>query len=154
MYFPELLGPLLRTLIHLTSPSCVPPSGPPVKIVISYKIRSLPKETPFWIAFGLWFLFQPVLARRWVRPAQSKNAPPEGEPNTTEPWRQFGADDDADRIFVFVAYRRPESITWHVPETDKELMEGVGARGTSAKKGDDTFETILFMAMGMDNPGE
>ena len=138
VYFPELFGPLLRTLIHLTSPSCVSSSWLPAKIVVSYMIRSLPKETPFWTAFGLWFSFQSVLARR----------------DASEPWRQFGADEDTDRTFVFVAHRRPESIAWHVPETDKELMEGVGARDTTTKKGDDTFETILFMAMGIDNTSE
>ncbi|KAG8213461.1 putative methyltransferase-domain-containing protein [Butyriboletus roseoflavus] len=151
VYFPELLGPLLRTLIHLTSASCALSSGPPTKIVISYKIRSLPKETPFWTAFGLWFSFQPVLARRRVRPVVSKNVPPGNKLDASEPWRRFGADEDAGRTFVFVAHRRPESITWHVPKSDKELMEGVGARGTTTKKGDDTFETILFMAMGIDN---
>ena len=152
VYFPELFGPLLRTLIHLTSPS----SGPPVKIVISYKIRSLLKETPFWIAFGLWFSFQPVLARRRVRPFERSilNAPPGNKPDASEPWRQLGANEDADRTFVFVAYRRPESIAWPILNTDKELMEGIGARNTVKKKGDDTFETILFMAMGIDNTSE
>ena len=154
VYFPELLGPLLRTLIHLTSSSCAPLSVPPVKIVISYKVRSLPRETPFWSAFGLWFSFQPVLARRRVRPTESKRAPPDDEPDAPESWRQIGADEDADRTFVFVAHRRPESIAWHVPETDKELMDGVGTRGTTSKKGDDTFELILFMAMGIDDIGE
>ena len=149
VYFPELLGPLLRTLIHLTSLSCVPSSGLSLKIVISYKIRSLSKETPFWSAFGLWFSFRPVLARRRVRPIESKSALPDNEPDA--PWKQFGAEEDADRTFVFVAYHRPESITWNVPETDKELIEGVGARGTTSKKGDDTFEMILFMAMAVDN---
>ncbi|KAI9568202.1 hypothetical protein HD554DRAFT_2205118 [Boletus coccyginus] len=138
VYFPELLGPLLRTLIHLTSPSFAPSSGLSLKIVISYKIRSLSKETPFWSAFGLWFSFQPVL-----------DTPPDDESDA--PWKQFAADEDADQTFVFVAYRQPESIAWNVPETDKELMEGVGARGTTSKKGDDTFETILFMAMAVDN---
>ncbi|KAH0832894.1 hypothetical protein J3R83DRAFT_11846 [Lanmaoa asiatica] len=149
VYFPELFGPLLRTLIHLTSPFCVSPS--PVKVVISYKIRSLPKETPFWTAFGLWFSFQPALARSRVRSIESKNAPPDDEPDAPDPWRQFGADQDADQTFVFVAHRRPESIAWHVPKADKELMEGVGARDTTTRKGDDRFETILFMAMEIDN---
>jgi hypothetical protein len=154
VYFTELLGPLLRTLIHLTSPSCAPSLGPPVKIVISYKVRSLSKETPFWSAFGLWFSFQPVLARRRVRPTESKRAPPDDEPDAPESWRQIGTDEDADRTFVFVAHRRPESVAWHVPETDKELMDGVGARDTTSKKGDDAFEMIFFMAMGIDNIGE
>lgn len=149
VYFPELLAPLLRTLIHLTSPSFAPLSGLSLKIVMSYKIRSLSKETPFWSAFGLWFSFWPVLARHRVRPIESKTALPDDESDA--PWKQFGADEDADQTFVFVAYRRPESIAWNVPETDKELMEGVGARGTTSKKGDDMFETILFMNMAVDD---
>ncbi|KAG6370841.1 hypothetical protein JVT61DRAFT_11053 [Boletus reticuloceps] len=103
VYFPELLGPLLRTLVHLTSLPRAPSSGPPIKI-ISYKIRSLSKETPFRSAFGQWFSFQPVLARRRVRPIEGKNAPVEGEPNTPEPWRQFVAHEGTDRTFVFVAH--------------------------------------------------
>ena len=81
--------------------------------------------------------------RRLVRPTESKKAPPDDEP---ESWTQIGADEGADRTFVFVAHRRPESIAWNVPEIDKELMEGV-----DVQKGDDTFETILFMAMGVDS---
>ncbi|KAF8557121.1 hypothetical protein OG21DRAFT_1505750 [Imleria badia] len=156
VYFPELFGPLLRTLIHLTSLPWAPSSesGPPVKSVISYKIRSISKETPFWSAFGLWFSFHPILARHRVRPIESKHAPLDDEPDATEVWRQFGTLEDTDRTFVFVAHRRPESFAWHVPETDKELMEGVGARGTAATKGDDTFETILLMSMGIDNTSE
>ena len=147
VYFPELFGPLLRTLIHLTSLPCLAL----VKIVLSYKIRSLSKETPFWSAFGLWFSFQPVLARRRVQPIESKNAPFD---DGLGPWRQFEAYEDRDRTFVFVAHRRPESLAWDVPESDKELMEGVGAQDTIATKGDDTFETILFMSMGIDDTGE
>jgi hypothetical protein len=33
-------------------------------------------------------------------------------------------------------------------------MDGVGARDTTSKKGDDAFEMIFFMAMGIDNIGE
>ncbi|KAF9234227.1 hypothetical protein BU15DRAFT_52886 [Melanogaster broomeanus] len=134
VYFPELFGPLLRTLIHLTAQ---PSSCPPVKLVISYKIRSLTKETPFWTAFGLWFSFQPILARRRIPAARLLLL--------------FGADDGADRTFIFVASRRPESVTWDVPVSDRDLMEGVGAKGTPVRKGDDTFETILFM--GIDDTG-
>ncbi|KAF9223897.1 hypothetical protein BS17DRAFT_754019 [Gyrodon lividus] len=151
VYFPELFGPLLRTLIHLTSPPCIPPrpSSSPVKLVVSYKIRSLHMETPFWTAFGLWFSFQPVLARRRIPPVES--ALRNDDSDNPEPWRQFGADDDADRTFIFVAFRRPESMGWDVPESDRDLVGGIGARGTLGKKGDDTFEAILFM--GMDDTG-
>ena len=100
------------------------------------------------MAFGLWFSFRPILARRrtWCKDAFLSEA--------SESWRQFGADEYVDRTFVFVAHRRPESIAWNVPETDAELMAGVGAWNTSTKKADDTFETILFMAMRLDSTGE
>ncbi|KIJ12788.1 hypothetical protein PAXINDRAFT_117737 [Paxillus involutus ATCC 200175] len=147
VYFPGLFGPLLRTLIHLTSPPYAPPlaSSPPIKLIISYKIRSLQMETPFWTAFGLWFSFQPVLARRRILPVGS--AARDDDSDSPGPWGQFGADDHADRTFIFVAYRRPESMAWDVPDSDKDLVDGVDARGTPTKKGDDTFEAILFMGI-------
>ncbi|KIK91604.1 hypothetical protein PAXRUDRAFT_34878 [Paxillus rubicundulus Ve08.2h10] len=147
VYFPGLFGPLIRTLIHLTSLPCVPPppSSTPVKLIISYKVRNLQMETPFWSAFGLWFSFQPVLARRRILPVGS--AARDDDSDNPEPWRQFGADDHAGRTFIFIAYRRPESMAWDVPKNDKDLTDGVGARGTPTKKGDETFETILFMSI-------
>ncbi|KAF8841800.1 hypothetical protein BDN67DRAFT_1002090 [Paxillus ammoniavirescens] len=146
VYFPGLFGPLLRTLIHLTSPPYAPPpSSPPIKLIISYKIRSLQMEAPFWTAFGLWFSFQPVLARRRILPVGS--AARDDDSDSSGPWMQFGADDHAERTFIFVAYRRPESMAWNVPESDKDLTDGVDARGTPTKKGDDTFEAILFMGI-------
>ncbi|KIM53259.1 hypothetical protein SCLCIDRAFT_1222989, partial [Scleroderma citrinum Foug A] len=147
VYFPELLGPLLRTLIHLTSLSCsTSVDSKPVRIVISYKIRSLPKESPFWSAFGLWFTFQPVLFRRGATYCNDGGMIEElGELQ----WSRFGAAnaDSKDHTFIFVAYRRPESFAWEVPPSDWDLIDGVGARGTPARKGDDTFETMLFMTM-------
>ena len=74
----------------------------------------------------------PVLVRRRVRPTGSKRAPPDDDP---ESWRQIGADEDADRTFVFVAYRRPELIAWHASGTDKELMEGMGPEHSIQKVG-------------------
>jgi len=53
VYFPELLAPLLRTLLALTT-------GSPVQVILATKIRSLAKESPFWYAFGMWFDFEPV----------------------------------------------------------------------------------------------
>ncbi|EPQ26587.1 uncharacterized protein PFL1_05908 [Pseudozyma flocculosa PF-1] len=65
VYFPELLPPLLRSLIDLTDPATggnggitTPTSSP--EVIISYKIRSLVKEQPFWSAFGSWFDYQPT----------------------------------------------------------------------------------------------
>jgi hypothetical protein len=65
VYFSHLLAPLLHTLNHLTS---VPPSSPQPGVIISNRIRSLPKEIPFWSAFGVWFSYEPVLYRRDRRP--------------------------------------------------------------------------------------
>lgn len=137
VYFPELFAPLLRTLLQLSSsPFCFLPSTPDISehelvIIISYKIRSLSKETAFWSAFGLWFKFEPVLVR---------------DPSDDGSWRRFGPSLEDDS-FIFVAYRRPESLIWNVPEDDRDLLSGVGAQGTSSRKSDDTFETLLLMTM-------
>ncbi|KAF8202206.1 hypothetical protein BJ912DRAFT_842562 [Pholiota molesta] len=140
VYFPELLGPLLRTLLHLSSPPFVnlsPSSTSPgdrLSIYISYKLRSLAKETPFWSAFGLWFEFGPVLVRTKSEGAE---------------WKRFGADFD-DTTFLFIARRRPESYNWDIPSCDRELLTGVGAHGTDTSKEDDTFENLLLMALNSD----
>ncbi|KAI0300809.1 hypothetical protein BC826DRAFT_621383 [Russula brevipes] len=130
VYFPELLAPLLRSLLHLTTPTRASPAASP-QVVLSYKIRSLTKETAFWSAFGLWFTLAPVL----VRPRLDDNG---------ARWARFDACGDGD-VFVFVARRKPESFAWAVPEDDGALLEGVGARGTPERKGDDGFELFLLM---------
>ncbi|EJD06514.1 uncharacterized protein FOMMEDRAFT_131441 [Fomitiporia mediterranea MF3/22] len=122
VYFPHLLAPLLRTLLQLTSPPFELP-GQSAELIISYKIRSLVKECAFWSAFGLWFTFAPVLARL-------------GD------WHIFG-----EESFVFVGYRRPESLEWVIPDNDDDLLAGIGALGTSMPKSDDTFETLLLTQM-------
>jgi hypothetical protein len=136
VYFPELIGPLLRTLLHLTAP--VPIQTSPVlvspQVILSYKIRSLSKEAPFWSAFGLWFTFTPVLVRA------------HSEDNSSR-WERFDSGGDGD-VFLFVARRRSESFSWIVPEDDVALLEGVGARGTEERKGDDGFEMLLLMRVG------
>ena len=55
-------------------------------------------------------------------------------------WHSFGPDGA-----IFVARRRPESIDWAVPDSDTDLLTGVGALGTSMRKIDDTFESLLMM---------
>jgi hypothetical protein len=130
VYFPELLAPLLRTLLQLTV------AHDPV-LVISYKVRSLAKESAFWSALGLWFSYGPVLTRRAASLAVDSQA---------EDWSRFGAAWD-EPMFVFVGRRRPESRAWTVPYDNRELLDGIGARGTNTRKGDDTFETLLFMAL-------
>ncbi|KAJ7476022.1 putative methyltransferase-domain-containing protein [Mycena latifolia] len=130
VYFPELLAPLLRSCIELSSPPFVAvPSD--VELIISYKIRSLAKETPFWAAFGLWFEFVPALVQKTT-------------PGEVSAWQRFGAHLE-DPTFVFVARRREQSFNWSVPPSDEDLMYGV--------KGDDTFETLLLMSLdGSDEP--
>jgi hypothetical protein len=132
IYFPDLFAPLLRTLLDLTSPPFTSELSDTVVgplIFISYKVRSLTKESTFWAAFGLWFEFRPVLVRR--------------KSNSTQ-WRCFGVDSE-DTTFLFVARRRPESCYWTTLLSDKDLLSGVGANGTGSPKLDDTFENLLMM---------
>ena len=144
MYFPHLLAPLLRSLLHLTQLSndqcCIAP-----EVIISYKVRSYSKETPFWSALGLWFSLEPVLVR--TRPdGIGDSAPNDGE--TPFQWHFFGNTDESEDIYlVIVAHRRTESYDWQIPTDDEALLNGIGANGTSACKGDDTFETLLLMHM-------
>jgi len=126
VYFPELFAPLLRTLLHLTTPGLAVADP---HIVISYKMRSLTMETPFWSAFGLWFTFAPVLVR--TRAGDSS-------------WERISARGN-EEVFVFSARRRPESFSWSVPEDDAALLEGVGGWGTQERKSDDVFELLLLM---------
>ncbi|KXN91651.1 hypothetical protein AN958_12503 [Leucoagaricus sp. SymC.cos] len=135
VYFPELFGPLLRSLIQLTSRLFVRDSPQP-SIIISHKVRSLVKETPFWSAFGLWFGFSPVL----VKPSSNLSQQEE-----EEEWRRFGEDAD-DILLVLLAHRRPESLGWKVPPDDWALMAGIGARNIDERKSDDTFESLLLMS--------
>jgi hypothetical protein len=100
-------------------------------MILSYKIRSLSKEAPFWSAFGLWFTFTPVLVRTRSEDTSSR-------------WQRFDSGGDGE-VFLFVARRRSESFSWIVPEDDVALLEGVGGRGTEERKGDDGFEMLLLM---------
>ncbi|KAF8525945.1 putative methyltransferase-domain-containing protein [Hysterangium stoloniferum] len=118
VYFPELFGPLLRSLIQLSSPPFASKKQP-VEIIISYMIRSLPKETPFWSAFGLWFDFAPVLVRQ----------------RASEQWTRYGDNQDVN-CFIFIARRKTESLAWTIPDDDIIL-----------KKGNDAFETLLLMSL-------
>jgi len=129
VYFPELLAPLLRSLIHVTSLN-LSNSNPGPTVIISYKIRSLTKENPFWSAFGLWFDFYPVNRRS----------------SPTDDWRRMGDGQD-DQMFVFTATRRKGSQSWDIPERDEDLLAGVGANGTPNPKSDDTFETLLLFSV-------
>ncbi|KAJ3720833.1 putative methyltransferase-domain-containing protein [Lentinula guzmanii] len=131
IYFPELLGPLLRTIIEL---SLHPIAGPRIQVLVSYKIRSLPKESPFWGAFGLWFMYEPVLVREKL---------PDGSLSS---WQRYGSAFEGP-MFIFAARRRPESLEWIIPSDDRDLLSGFGAHGTMCPKSDDTFETLLLMSL-------
>ena len=146
MYFPHLLAPLLHSLIHLTS---LQPWSPQPTIIISYKIRSLPKEIPFWSAFGLWFSYEPVLYRL------RRHSPPshqgiegggdyESDRNPETDWARYHTPSST---YIFIARRKNVSLSWTVPESDKDLLEGVGAYGDRRRKGDDTFELMMLMNM-------
>ena len=153
VYFPDLLAPLLRSLIQLTS---LPPSSPQPTIIISYRIRSLPKEIPFWSAFGLWFSYEPVLYRRSqhpLLPSHQENGdyetgrPPSNTHSNVEPetdWARYHA---ASSTYIFIAHRKNISLNWSVPEGDRDLLEGVGAYGDRRRKGDDVFELMMLMDM-------
>ncbi|KAM0791791.1 hypothetical protein ACM66B_004054 [Microbotryomycetes sp. NB124-2] len=159
VYFPFLYPPLLRTLIGLTQPrdnqddetSTSATMFSPV-LLFSYKIRSLTRETPFWVAFGRWFEFDPVLVAQ-IEPDEAALDKAAGEINggtkTSDAlklgtWQRFGVGDE-DELFVFVCRRRPESLAWTVPMDDEALMGGGGAEGRST--GDDQFERILLCSI-------
>ena len=145
MYFPSLLAPLLRSLLHLTTPPLVDArSGHSPTVIISYKIRSLAKEAPFWSAFGLWFNFSPVLVRRKQGVG---NTPAADYTSNTGHWIRYSPGDLSDETFVFVATRRPESMCWRIPQDDGELLAGVGAYNSNQPRSDDQFEQLLLMGM-------
>jgi len=135
VYFPELLAPLLRSLIHLTSSQCDQPT-----VIISYKIRSLPKESPFWSAFGLWFDWAPVLY--YEKTADS--SPDAADNSSVASWTRYHS---ASSTYLFVAQRKVASLSWKIPESDLDLLEGVGAEGDDSRKADEGFEVMLLMEL-------
>ncbi|KZS92456.1 hypothetical protein SISNIDRAFT_412873 [Sistotremastrum niveocremeum HHB9708] len=125
VYFPQLLAPLLRSLLHLTSS----PFNPEAQVIIAYKIRSLEKENAFWCAFGRWFSFEPVLVRS----------------RESQMWSRLGSENSA---FIFIARRKFRSLTWTVPPDDHSLLNNLGDAPVP-NDGSDSFETLLLM--GLDN---
>ena len=118
----------------------------PPEVLISYKVRSLAKESPFWSAFGLWFAFRPVSARRILGRVWKHGSEKNGDSALQYgDWYTYGI--DGDTSFLFSAFRLPESYGWTIPEDDEELLSGVGASGNISPKSDDTFESILLMSM-------
>ncbi|EJD49537.1 hypothetical protein AURDEDRAFT_59449 [Auricularia subglabra TFB-10046 SS5] len=117
IYFPELLAPLLRTLLALTDKD----SGTAAEIILAYKMRSQTKEGPFWAAFGMWFAFERVAG------ALKATAPQE-----------------PDELFLFTARRKAHTLAWPVPDDDAGLLHGAGLPN---REGSDAFELMLLMAM-------
>jgi predicted nicotinamide N-methyase len=144
VYFPELLAPLLQTLIYLTR------SPETVEVIIGYKVRSYSKEEAFWKAFGVWFDFAPVICRN----------------KDTSDWRRFGSkavdfdqphrgsdekskDEEADaedEMFVFVAQRKESTLDCRAPPDDEHLLGGWLLRQGRLEQGSgaETFELILL----------
>ncbi|KAJ9479243.1 putative Protein-lysine N-methyltransferase EFM6 (putative) [Pseudozyma hubeiensis] len=173
VYFPELLPPLLRSIIMLSScgsqaesNGVASASGP--ELIISYKIRSLTKEQPFWSALDSWFDFRAVDCRQARCPDHKKQT--EGQIATEDDathWHRFGsqgkdygASPDSDQeLFVFVGHRRKDTFGCLAPESDTDLMQGkrrrpcLGAEGETSFKlepsgGQDYFEWLLLSNMG------
>lgn len=133
----------------MTAPPFVRREQPP-EVLISYKVRSLAKETPFWSSFGLWFSFKPVFVRRKTLHSHSSSDSEGSDESDSQwgNWHTLGIEGDAS--FLFSAFRLPESYGWTIPRSDEELLSGVGARGTLTSKSDDTFESILLMGIDVD----
>ena len=132
-------------MLHLTSPRSneISASALPT-VIIAYKIRSLPKETPFWNAFGLWFEFSPVLSRGALSKDGHEN---EMEMDGKDQWTRFSPGEPSDDTFVLVATRRPESLSWTIPDDDAVLLAGVGSYNSDTPRSDDQFEQLLLMGM-------
>ncbi|SPO25927.1 uncharacterized protein UTRI_03292 [Ustilago trichophora] len=171
VYFPELLPPLLRSIISLSGyglahDECSSSEKMGPELIISYKIRSLTKEQPFWSALGSWFDFQAVDCRTFPRKGTSTDDESETE------WHRFGsqgqdygASADSDQeLFVFVGHRRKDTTGCLAPESDADLMQGKRLRPRQASNeegrhdGDyelvspssreDYFEWLLLSNMG------
>lgn len=119
VYFPELLAPLLRTLIALTAGECGP------EVVVGYKVRSLTKEQPFWTAFGAWFDMLPVECRapgeRESHVFGSLASHTGRAPAAAARGGQAPADGE---FFVFIARRRPATLAATPPASDALLLAG------------------------------
>ncbi|GAC94085.1 hypothetical protein PHSY_001654 [Pseudozyma hubeiensis SY62] len=154
VYFPELLPPLLRSIIMLSScgsqvdcNSASPAFGP--ELIISYKIRSLTKEQPFWSALDSWFDFRAVDCRSTRGPDHKMQSEEQIAPdNEASHWHRFGsqgedygASADSDQeLFVFVGHRRKDTIGCLAPESDTDLMQGKRCRPCLGPEGETTLE--------------
>lgn len=151
VYFTELLAPLLRSLIQLTSET--PEASQCPTVIIAYKIRSMAKEEPFWIALGHWFDVEVVNVRSKGRRGWG-------------PWHRFGSlrqdlagndgdcsggDDETaieDAYFLFIAKRKSETIGRRAPEQDAQLMAGMMLAAVDDSKGSDGNSTVNELVQG------
>lgn len=146
VYFPELLAPLLRSLIHLTQPS--PDTNATPTILIAYKIRSLSKEQPFWNNLGVWFDVEIVACR--YRNKQNKWGSSHRFGSFTADLDESQRDtetDAEDDYFVFIARRKKTTHHFEAPGDDEKLMSGYMFCNDPAS-GDTPSETRLVRGEG------
>ncbi|KAF9143287.1 hypothetical protein BGX30_000879 [Mortierella sp. GBA39] len=115
VYFPELYSPLIQTLKEITLVG-------ETKILFGYKERAIWKESPFWEEFGRFFDMEAVRIER--HPVNEVG----GEEEEEDGMRLFGCDGE-DRLYVFVATKRPED----------QILRGA----------DDTLATLMMMQIGL-----
>ncbi|KAG2234148.1 hypothetical protein INT48_002311 [Thamnidium elegans] len=97
VYFPELFGMLLDTLLDVCDLN--------TQVVIGYKCRSLEKEVGFWQDyFGRYFRYEPV--RNQIK-------------NEEEGCQLLGAEE---QLFVFVGTKRPENQVKAADDTFTTLL--------------------------------
>lgn len=160
VYFPELLPPLLRSLIHLTQiPSEGSSESPPV--IIAYKIRSLSKEQPFWNILGIWFEVQ-IVHCRYRHPADSAS-PDASTESHWGPWHRFGSfmsdlegthnaaeEGSEDDYFIFIAQRKSSTFLFNAPAEDDRLMNGwmLASGGDTLVRGQGGADWLEWALMG------
>lgn len=128
VYFTHLLEPLLWTLLWLTEDET---QACEIEIIIGYKVRSTVKETPFWESFGRYFAFEAVADDR-------SNL--DGDPGEEGVAHHSDDEvDDEDRLFIFLARRKPGTGLQEAdkPETLRLIGGGLG--------GDSQFEEMLML---------
>lgn len=144
VYFPELLPPLLRSIILLSEQALEADSSSGPELIISYKIRSLTKEQPFWSALDSWFDFRAVDCRPTSKPKGKNSATDDSESQ----WHRFGSEGEDygasvasdQELFVFVGCRRKETVGCLAPDSDTDLMQGKRLRPRRGREGESILE--------------
>ncbi|SCV73543.1 BQ2448_7469 [Microbotryum intermedium] len=181
IYFPFLYPGLLRTLIWLTQPrrstqknaddnsrkDAVP------QVVIGYKIRSLPREEPFWKAFGqcwsclvreplppskqitklisnspsiqtgIWFEFEPVYYRPIPTSTQNEEYPPTSEASPS-------TDEDDWHRFGETSQGQDQLYIFVCTRRPETYTLEIPQNDETLMNGvgsDDQFETLLLLGM-------